>query len=101
MGVFGAACGQPSTISLTQLMLKNHAVIGYWFSAWMARPDRVGQAIHQLIKYVASGHIKVVVISLPAVSAQSARGISTLRLWLEYGARPQVAGGTIGHAAPG
>ncbi len=61
MVVFGAASGQMVQFSGIQLMYKNQAVIGYWLTAWLSRADRVAAAIVDLMQYLASGKLQIVV----------------------------------------
>ncbi len=59
--VFGAASGERASFSSTQLMYKNQSVIGYWLTAWMQRPDRIAHAASELMKYLATGKLEIVV----------------------------------------
>ena len=61
MVIFGAASGDIAQFSGIQLMYKNQSVIGYWLTAWMSRPDRIAVAAQDLMRYLASGKLQVVV----------------------------------------
>ena len=61
MVVFGAASGQIAQFTGVQLMYKNQAIIGYWLSAWMRRPDRIASALNELMQYLAAGKLEIVV----------------------------------------
>jgi NADPH2:quinone reductase len=61
MVVYGAASGQVTQFSGIQLMYRNQALIGYWLSAWLSRPERVALALQELTRYVDSGALKVLV----------------------------------------
>jgi NADPH2:quinone reductase len=59
--VFGAASGERASFSSVQLMYQNQSVIGYWLTAWMQRPDRIAHAVSELMKYLATGKLEIVV----------------------------------------
>lgn len=59
--VIGAASGQRPQFSGVQLMYKNLSVVGYWLAAWMNRPDRIAVATVELMQYLASGNLEIVV----------------------------------------
>ncbi len=61
MVVYGAASGEIMQFSGIQLMYKNQAVIGYWLTAWMSRPDKTADAAQALVQYLASGKLRIVV----------------------------------------
>lgn len=61
MVVIGAASGQRAQFTAVQLMYKNLSVVGYWLSAWMSRPDRIAAATADLMKYLATGTLQIVV----------------------------------------
>lgn len=61
MVVFGAASGQMVQFSGIQLMYKNQAIIGYWLTAWMSRPDRIAAAAQELMGYLAQGKLNIIV----------------------------------------
>lgn len=62
MVVYGAASSQIAQFSGIQLMYKNQTITGYWLTAWMSqRPEKVAQAAGQLVQYLASGQLKVIV----------------------------------------
>ncbi len=59
--VIGAASGERPEFSGVQLMYKNQAVIGFWLTAWLSRPDRIAAAIIELMQYLASGSLQIIV----------------------------------------
>jgi NADPH2:quinone reductase len=59
--VYGAASGQQAQFNGIQLMYKNQAVIGYWLTAWMKRPDKIAQAAAALMHYLAEGKLEIIV----------------------------------------
>jgi NADPH:quinone reductase len=59
--VIGAASGERPEFSGVQLMYKNLSVIGYWLTAWLSRPDRIAAAIIDLMQYLASGSLQIIV----------------------------------------
>jgi NADPH2:quinone reductase len=59
--VYGAASGQIAQFSGIQLMYKNQAIIGYWLASQLRRPERIAQAVMELMQYVANGKLEVVV----------------------------------------
>jgi NADPH:quinone reductase len=61
MVVIGAASGQLVQFSGIQLMYKNLSVVGYWLSAWLSRPDRIAVATIELMQYLATGTLQIVV----------------------------------------
>jgi NADPH2:quinone reductase len=61
MVVYGAASGQITQFSGIQLMYKNQAIIGYWLASQLRRPERIAQAVMDLMQYVISGKLEVVV----------------------------------------
>lgn len=61
MVVFGAASGEVVQFSGIQLMYKNQAIIGYWLSSWLSRPDRIAAAITDLMRYLAEGKLQIIV----------------------------------------
>lgn len=61
MVIYGAASGQAAQFTGVQLMYKNQAIIGYWLSAQMGRPDRIAQAARALMQYLAAGQLEIVV----------------------------------------
>ena len=78
MVVFGAASGQIVQFSGVQLMYKNQAIIGYWLTSQLRRPDRLAAAMKDLMQYLASGKLEVIVgETFPLVEAAEAhRAIS-------------------------
>jgi NADPH:quinone reductase len=61
MVVIGAASGQLVQFSGIQLMYKNLSVVGYWLTAWLSRPDRIAAATIELMQYLATGALQIVV----------------------------------------
>ncbi|MDQ6662515.1 MAG: NADPH:quinone oxidoreductase family protein, partial [Chloroflexota bacterium] len=61
MVVYGAASGERVQFAAIQLMYKNQAIIGYWLTSQMSRPDRIAKAAMQLMQYVASGKLEIIV----------------------------------------
>ncbi len=73
MVVFGAASGQIVQFSGVQLMYKNQAIIGYWLTSQLRRPDRIAVAMKDLMQYLASGKLEVIVgETFPLVEAADA-----------------------------
>jgi len=61
MVIIGAASGQRPQFTGTQLMYKNLSVTGYWLSAWMNYPDHIAAATMELMKFLASGKLQIIV----------------------------------------
>jgi len=61
MVVYGAASGQIVQFSGIQLMYKNQAIIGYWLTSQMSRSDRIAMAAMELMQYLASGKLEIIV----------------------------------------
>jgi NADPH2:quinone reductase len=61
MVVIGAASGQRAQFSAIQLMYKNLSIVGYWLTAWLSRPDRIAVATIELMQYLATGTLQIVV----------------------------------------
>ena len=61
MVIIGAASGERPSFSGIQLMYKNLSVVGYWLTAWMSRPDRIAAAVMDLMGYLASGKLHIIV----------------------------------------
>lgn len=61
MVVFGAAGGQLAQFNGRQLMDRNIAVIGYWLSPWLSRPDRIAVATRELMGYLSTGKLRIIV----------------------------------------
>lgn len=59
--VIGAASGERTQFSAVQLMYKNLSVVGYWLTAWLSRPDRIAAATLELMQYLASGNLQIIV----------------------------------------
>jgi NADPH2:quinone reductase len=61
MVVYGAASGQIVQFSGIQLMYKNQAIIGYWLTAQLSRPDRIFQAVMELMQFITNGQLQIIV----------------------------------------
>jgi len=61
MVIIGAASGQRAQFSAIQLMYKNLSVVGYWLTARMSRPDRIAAATVELMQYLATGTLQIIV----------------------------------------
>lgn len=61
MVIIGAASGQRAQFSAVQLMYKNLSVVGYWLTAWMSRPDRIAAAAMELMQYLTTGTLQIIV----------------------------------------
>ncbi len=61
MVVYGAASGQITQFSGIQLMYKNQAIIGYWLASQLSRPERIAQAIMDLMQYLSKGELEIIV----------------------------------------
>ena len=61
MVIYGVASGQIAQFSGPQLMYKNQAIIGYWLSGQISRPDRITLAIMSLMQYLLSGQLEIIV----------------------------------------
>lgn len=61
MVVIGAVSGQPIQFSGIQLMYKNQSVVGYWLTAWMNRPDRIAAATVELMQFLSSGTLQIII----------------------------------------
>lgn len=59
--VYGAASGQITQFSGIQLMYKNQAIIGYWLASQLSRPERIAQAIMDLLQYLSKGKLEIIV----------------------------------------
>jgi NADPH:quinone reductase len=59
--VYGAASGQITQFSGIQLMYKNQAIIGYWLASQLSRPERIAQAIMDLMQYLSQGKLEIIV----------------------------------------
>ena len=59
--VYGAASGQITQFSGIQLMYKNQAIIGYWLASQLSRPERIAQAIMDLMQYLSKGKLEIIV----------------------------------------
>jgi len=81
MVIIGAASGQSVQFSAIQLMYKNLSVVGYWLSAWMSRPDRIAAATVELMQYLATGTLQIIVgQTFPlAEAAEAHRAIAARR----------------------
>ena len=78
MVIFGAASGQVIQFSGIQLMYKNQAIIGYWLTHQLRRPDRIARAAAELMQYLVSGKLEIIVgQTFPlAEAAEAHRAIS-------------------------
>ena len=81
MVIIGAASGQRAQFSAIQLMYKNLSVIGYWLTARMSHPDRIAAAIAELMQYLATGSLQIIVgQTFPlAEAAEAHRAIAARR----------------------
>lgn len=61
MVIYGAASNEITQFTGIQLMYKNQSIIGYWLTAWLQRSDRVAAAALQLMQYLNSGRLKIIV----------------------------------------
>ena len=61
MVIIGAASGQRAQFSAIQLMYKNLSVVGYWLTARMSRPDHIAAATVELMQYLATGTLQIIV----------------------------------------
>jgi NADPH:quinone reductase len=61
MVVYGAASGQITQFSGIQLMYKNQTIIGYWLASQTSRPDRIAQAIMNVMQYLSNGKLEIIV----------------------------------------
>jgi NADPH:quinone reductase len=59
--IYGAASNQIAQFTGIQLMYKNQAVIGYWLTAQMSRPDHIARAVMELIQYLIGGKLEIIV----------------------------------------
>ncbi len=61
MVIYGAASNQIAQFTGVQLVYKNQAVIGYWLTAQMRRPDHITRAVMELMQYLIGGKLEIVV----------------------------------------
>lgn len=61
MVIYGAASNQIAQFTGVQLMYKNQAIIGYWLTAQLRRPDHIARAAMELMQYLISGKLEIVV----------------------------------------
>ncbi len=59
--IFGVASQETPTLNPTQLMYRNHSVIGYWLVNTMSRPKLFAQAMNELVGWVNEGKLKAIV----------------------------------------
>lgn len=59
--VFGAASRELPTMQPSQLMYRNHAVIGYWLVNTFRQPELLAKHMQELSELVATGKVKVIV----------------------------------------
>jgi NADPH2:quinone reductase len=73
MVIFGAASGHIAQFTGIQLMYKNQAIIGYWLTSQLQRTDRIAAATMELMQYLASGKLEIVVgQTFPLADAEQA-----------------------------
>ncbi len=60
MVVYGAASGLIAQFSGIQLMYKNQAIIGYWLTSQLRRPDRIARAAMELMQFLDSGKLEII-----------------------------------------
>lgn len=73
MVIFGAASGHIAQFTGIQLMYKNQAIIGYWLTSQLQRTDRIAAAAMELMQYLASGKLEIVVgQTFPLADAEQA-----------------------------
>ncbi|MGH2344996.1 MAG: quinone oxidoreductase family protein [Chloroflexota bacterium] len=61
MVVFGAASGRLAEFTGRTLMERNIAIIGYWLSPWMTRPNHIARAAGDLMAYLREGRLRLIV----------------------------------------
>jgi NADPH2:quinone reductase len=61
MVIYGAASSQITQFAGIQLMYKNQAIIGYWLASQLRRPERIAQAVMEVMQYLLSGKLEIVV----------------------------------------
>ncbi|HYL44846.1 MAG TPA: NADPH:quinone oxidoreductase family protein [Ktedonobacteraceae bacterium] len=61
MVIYGAASSQIAQFTGVQLMYKNQAIIGYWLTAQLRRPDHIARAAMELMQYLIGGKLEIVV----------------------------------------
>ena len=61
MVVFGSASGERGSIVAANLMNKCHTVVGFWLVQVMSRPDLVVPSIREMLGWVASGELKIII----------------------------------------
>lgn len=61
MVIYGAASNQIAQFTGVQLMYKNQAIIGYWLTAQLRRPDHIARAAMELMQYLIGGKLEIVV----------------------------------------
>ncbi|HEV2656226.1 MAG TPA: NADPH:quinone oxidoreductase family protein, partial [Ktedonobacteraceae bacterium] len=61
MVIYGAASNEIAQFTGIQLMYKNQSIIGYWLTSWLQRSDRVAAAALELMQYLNSGRLKLIV----------------------------------------
>jgi NADPH2:quinone reductase len=59
--IFGAASGQVTQFSGIQLMYRNQAIIGYWLTSQLGRPERIARAAAALMQYLVDGKLEIIV----------------------------------------
>jgi NADPH2:quinone reductase len=61
MVIYGVASREIAQFTGPQLMYKNQAIIGYWLASRLGRTDRITAAIMNLMQYLLSGQLKIIV----------------------------------------
>jgi NADPH2:quinone reductase len=61
MVVFGIATSQPNEVRTSRLLRTSRAVVGFWITHLLERPDLLSEGIPELLGAVASGELEVVI----------------------------------------
>ena len=61
MVIYGATSNEFAQFTGIQLMYKNQSIIGYWLTAWLQRTDRIAAAALELMQYLNSGQLQIIV----------------------------------------
>ncbi len=79
MVIYGAASHEIAQFTGVQLMYKNQSIIGYWLTAWLQRSDRTAAAALELMHYLNSGQLQIIVgATFPlAAAAQAHQAIAS------------------------
>lgn len=59
--VFGAASGQVTQFTGIQLMYRNQAIMGYWLTSQLGRPERIARAAAALMQYLVDGKLEIII----------------------------------------